>query len=65
MKVKATSTGRKIDLRDRCGNLNLRPSCDAEAELLSAIYRVLVLGGTVSAKPAKDKQAVKITWNRS
>ena len=64
MKVKATSAGKKVDLRDRCGNLHLRPSCDEEAELLSAIYRVLIFGGTITAKPVNDKRAVRIKWDR-
>lgn len=47
-----------VDLRDRCGNLQLRPESDEEAELLSAVYNVLRFGGTLSAKPVGDRKAM-------
>lgn len=63
MRVKATSTAKKVDLRERCGYLDMRPQCDAEAELLSAIYRVLIGGGTVYARPNNGK-ATRIKFNK-
>jgi len=64
MHVKATSLAKKIDLRDKCGNLQLRPQNDEEAVLLSAIYRAMVFGGTITAK-VTGKPAVKFTFEKS
>lgn len=65
MRVKATSPAKKMDLRERCGHLDLRSDCQAEQEFLSALYRVMVQGGTAYAKPSKDRKAVRVKWNRS
>ncbi len=64
MHIKATSLARKIDLHDKCGNLHLKPQCDEEAVLLSAIYRAMVFGGTITAK-VNGSKAVKFKFEKS
>ena len=64
MKVNATSAGKMIDLRDRCGKLHMSSNCPEEQELLSAIYMVLSQGGSIFAKPAKGRKPVRVKWDR-
>lgn len=61
MLVKATSTKRGVDLRDLCGNLNLKPASEEEAKMLAFVWRVLRLGGTLHAKPL-GKKGMKMKW---
>lgn len=61
MIVKATSLSKKVDLRDRCGNLQLRPQTDDEAAVLSALYCTLRIGGTLTIK-LKGKKAIRMEF---
>ncbi len=62
MNVKATSLARKTDLRDKCGNLQMRPQCVEEAILLSAIYRAMVFGGTITVKVEGEKAKTSFSF---
>jgi hypothetical protein len=63
MRVKASSPGKFVDLRERCGNMSLKADCLPEEQFLSAIHAVFIHGGTVTVKPKKDKP-IKMTWDR-
>ena len=59
MILKATSPGKLIDLRNRAKWLNLKSDQEDEQELLSALYRVMRIGGRITIQePNKKKKQV-------
>lgn len=64
MIVKATSLAKRIDLRDACGHLVLKPSVDGEDILLAKLYLAISQGGTITVKLPK-KRAQKFIYGES
>lgn len=53
MRIGATSIGRKIDVRDLCGKLELRATDEADASLLAVLHNVLIGGGRITVQPSE------------
>lgn len=56
MQVKATSIGKKVDLRDACSKLTLVAACEDEALFLAVLHNTIVCGGKIVAYPGKKAQ---------
>jgi len=61
MIVGGKSTGKKIDLRDECGELKLKPETQEEAKFLAFLYLVTRLGGTIELTRGEKQATFTIT----
>lgn len=53
MRIKATSMGKKVDLRDACSKMTLGATSEAEALFLAVLHNTIVVGGKIVLYPGK------------
>ena len=58
MQIKATSLGKKIDLRDACARLAMSARCEDEALFLAVLHNTIVAGGKITVQPGKKAKAM-------
>jgi len=53
MRIKATSAGKKVDLRDACSKITLGAASEDEALFLAVLHNTIIAGGKIVVYPGK------------